>query len=198
MASDSTTPVQITPEEWQAFVTARPRPVKKSQHRDDQAQKLDAQLLSFLNDASKATLSLRANSYQRKWLHITVEYLNMASHSDNDVGGVSHMKTITITKRANTGLPVNMGEAIKQNTKSREASEQIRKAAKRQAKQAKRAKIQEAMDRWSTDCRECGQHLTAYSALYHHSGAGPLCEECVEGDANLSGLKWEPKCTFWD
>ena len=73
------------------------------------------------------------------------------------------MKTITITKRANTGLPVNMGEAIKQNTKSREASEQIRKAAERQAKQAKRARVKEAMDRWSTDCTECGEHLTAYA-----------------------------------
>ncbi len=197
MASDSTTPVQITPEQWQAFITARPRPVKRSQLRDDQAQKLDTQLLSFLNDASKPTLSLRADCYHRKWLHITVEYLSMASHSDNDVMGVPYMKTITISKTANTGLPVNIGEATEQITKSAEAREQGRKAAKKQAKQAKRARMKEAMDQWSTDCTECAEHLTAYGALYHHSGAGPLCEECVEGDAYLSGLKWEPKCTFW-
>ena len=198
MTSDSTTPVQITPEQWQAFIIARPRPVKKSQLRNDQAKELDTQLLSFLNDASKTTLSLRANCYQRKWLHINVEYLSMASHIDNDVMGVPYRKTITISKSANSGLPVSMGEAVERITKSAEAREQVRKAAKGQAKQARRAKIQEAMDRWSTDRRECGQHLTAYSALYHHSGAGPLCKECVEGDANLSGLKWEPKCTFWD
>lgn len=197
MASDSTTPVQITPEQWQAFITARPRPVKKGQLRNDQAQQLDTQLLSFLNDASKASLSLRANSYQRKWLHINVEYLNMASHSDNDVMGVPYMKTITISKTANTGLPVNMGKAVEQITKSAEAREQRRKAAKRQAKQAKRDRMKEAMDQWSTDCTECGKHLTAYGALYHHSGEGPLCEECVEGDDYLSGLKWEPKSTFW-
>ena len=198
MASDPTTHVQITPEQWKAFITARPRPVNRSQLRDDQAQKLDTQLLSFLTDASKATLSLQANCYERKWLHRTVDYLSMASHSDNDVRGIPYMKTITISKKANTGLPVSMGEAIERVTKSAEAREQVRKAAKRQAKQAKRARTQEAMERWSTDSTECGQHLTAYSALYHHSGAGPLCEECVEGDVNLYGLKWEPKCTFWD
>ncbi len=64
MASDSTTHIQITPEQWQAFITARPRPVKKSLLHDDQAQILDTKLFGFLTDASKATLSLQANCYQ--------------------------------------------------------------------------------------------------------------------------------------
>ena len=59
MASDPTTHVRITPEQWQAFITARHRPVKRSQLRDDQAQKLDTQLLSF-------SLTLRKLLYRSK------------------------------------------------------------------------------------------------------------------------------------
>ncbi|KAI9026391.1 hypothetical protein DFJ74DRAFT_766729 [Hyaloraphidium curvatum] len=45
----------------------------------------------------------------------------------------------------------------------------------------------------------CQQALTRaprVGALYHYSGMGPLCEDCVEGDPELERLKWEPKASF--
>lgn len=43
----------------------------------------------------------------------------------------------------------------------------------------------------SYECNDCGQDLDLSDALYHYSGMGPLCQECVDSDPDLEGLKWE-------
>ena len=201
--SDSTPSVHIEPEQWHAFLQARPRPVKKSEIRSDQGNHLDSQMLVFLNDVSKGVLSLECKRSERKWLHITAEYLSMESHSDHNAQDLSKnwwersnaIKTITIHKTAESGLPVNMAAAIQRVENSPHKA--ARQQAKRQAKQARKARQQEAMDRWSTECQECSEPLVAYNAFYHHSGMGPWCEACIEADEYISGLKWEPKSAFW-
>ena len=50
---------------------------------------------------------------------------------------------------------------------------------------------------WRTECQDCGETLDAWHALYHYSGMGPLCEDCIEQDPELEGLKWEPRGDFW-
>jgi hypothetical protein len=42
-----------------------------------------------------------------------------------------------------------------------------------------------------TACDECGDSLDACQALYNWRGFGPLCEQCVNGDPELEGMKWE-------
>lgn len=204
--SNSTVPVKpessqitghqpVTPELWEAFLRARPRPVKLRKVNAQEGRKLDNQMFDFLNDAAKQTFPLRTTCATRAWLYQTAEYLNM--NSKRFEAGHAWKKTLTISKSAQTGLPTNMQQAIDQHARSVAAKYQARKEHRRQAKQAKRAKIDEAIDRWSTNCEECDEHLTAWGALYHLSGMGPLCKGCVESDEEWSGLKWTPKGMFW-
>lgn len=193
MASDVIPSVHIELDDWQAFLRARPRPVKKSVIDTNQGNQLDSQVLTFLNDPAQATLSFTCKSAERKWLHITAQYLSMESHSEH--GRSNAVKTVTIRKTAGCGLPISMADAMQRvkNSPHNVATKQ----AKQQAKQARQARMQEAMDSWSTSCQECDASLGAYNAFYHHGGMGPWCEACIEGDEYISGLKWEPKSSFW-
>lgn len=193
MASDVIPSVHIELDDWQAFLRARPRPVARSLIDTNQGNQLDSQLLTFLNDVSTATFSMTCESAERKWLHITAEYLSMESHSASGPSNV--VKTITIHKTAGCGLPISMADAMQRVKNS--PHNVHKKQAKQQAKQARKARIQAAMDSWSTTCQECNAPLRAYNAFYHHGGMGPWCEACIEDDEDTSGLKWEPKASFW-
>lgn len=182
-------------DDWQAFLQARPRPVKKSVIDTNRGNLLDSQMLTFLNDASKATLSTTGNSAERKWLHLTAEYLSMESHSAPGPSDCWVVKTITIHKMAGCGLPISMADAMQRIKNS--PHNVAKKQAKQQAKQARQARMQAAMDSWSTSCQECGVPLGVYNAFYHHGGMGPWCEACIEANEYTSGLKWEPKASFW-
>ena len=190
------TRVQIMPEQWQEFLKARPRPARSNRISDTKGSKLDSQMLEFLNDNSTTSWSLQAKSEQRLWLHQTAQYLALLSYSEGD-GTYNYVKTITLSKTAQTALPDNMEEAVERVRLSSQARRQASKAASKTAKRVKRAEKEAAMDRWSTYCNDCGETLTAWEALYHHSGTGPLCQDCVDSDDYLTGLKWEPKATFW-
>lgn len=189
MASDIIPSVHIERDDWQAFVRTRPRPVAPSLIDTNQETQLDSQMLTFINDVSKTTLSVTCSSAERKWLHRTAEYLNMESHSPPGPSNV--VKTITIRKLAGCGLPNSMADAIQRVKNS--SHNVAKKQAKQQAKQARQAR----MDSWSTSCQECNAPLGAYNAFYHHGGMGPWCEECIEANEETEGLKWEPKCSFW-
>ena len=41
------------------------------------------------------------------------------------------------------------------------------------------------------ECDMCGTDINVKEALYNYRGIGPLCENCVESDCELAGLKWE-------
>ena len=46
-------------------------------------------------------------------------------------------------------------------------------------------------------CDECETAMDKYvQALYHLSGMDPLCDDCINADAEWQGLKWEPKY-YW-
>ncbi|KAL3137251.1 hypothetical protein ABBQ32_14208 [Trebouxia sp. C0010 RCD-2024] len=193
MANDVVSSMHIEPDDWQAFLRARPRPVKQSVIDTNQGNQLDSQMLTFLNDVSETTLSITGKWAERKWLHITAQYLSMESHSEREPS--APIKTVIIHKTAGCGLPISMADAIQRvkNSPHNVARKQINK----QAKQARRARMQQAMDSWSTSCQACGAPLGAYNAFYHHGGMGPWCGACIEADEYVSGLKWEPKSSFW-
>lgn len=75
-------------------------------------------------------------------------------------------------------------------------------SAKRQKKKAKKAlakaRTTAQMAAWSTRCQDCSCSLDAYGAMYHHSGMGPVCEDCIEANDVYDGLKWEAKADIWD
>jgi hypothetical protein len=50
---------------------------------------------------------------------------------------------------------------------------------------------------WRADCICCDQRLSVEAAMYNFDLGGPFCLECIEGDSDLEGCKWEPKASFW-
>lgn len=52
-------------------------------------------------------------------------------------------------------------------------------------------------EQWNTSCEGCGTGLDAWQALYNYHGLGPYCQECIDDDDELEGLKWEYKAEFW-
>lgn len=64
-------------------------------------------------------------------------------------------------------------------------------------KQIARQKKESEMAKWSTTCDDCGKALNAYTAMFHYSGLGPFCEDCISADDELDGLKWESRESFW-
>lgn len=101
----------VTPESWQAFLYARPRPVESKRVTDQQGNLLDSQMLQFLNSSSENSWSLRIDSGQRLWLHQTAELLGMQSCSEG-YHAKHDLRTISITKTADTELPANIQEAL--------------------------------------------------------------------------------------
>ena len=47
-------------------------------------------------------------------------------------------------------------------------------------------------------CEDCDEELDAYAAMYHWSGRGPYCEDCIDADPEKEGHKWEAKAEFWN
>lgn len=44
---------------------------------------------------------------------------------------------------------------------------------------------------WRGECSECSTELTIQEAIFNWRWSSPFCEECVENDEELNGLKWE-------
>jgi LPS O-antigen subunit length determinant protein (WzzB/FepE family) len=44
---------------------------------------------------------------------------------------------------------------------------------------------------WRGECSECSTELTIQEAIFNWRWSSPYCEECVENDEDLNGLKWE-------
>lgn len=108
---------------------------------------------------------------ERLWLHTRAASIGLKTETiDRDKG------TMRISRPAGWELPASPIEVVKHD---------------------KRSERQKRMDAWRTECDECGKELDAYDALYHWSGMGPMCEECINRDIELEGLKWEEKASFW-
>ena len=107
-------------------------------------------------------------SLERKWLHMRSESIKLKSrtYKRTKLG----LGTLQLSKPSGWTLP----------TKPLQIQTPAMKRAARKAA-------------WRTTCNECSCNLDANSALYHYSGMGPLCEECIEADPELDGLKWESR-----
>lgn len=118
---------------------------------------------------------------ERRWIHERAAAIRVVSDSigDGDVKDVGFDKVPPwkFEHSLSVGPPRDLNKKIR----------------KRRGKADSRKK----MEQWSTECRECGQKLTAETAMYHHSGMGPLCEECIDDDPELEEVKWECKASFW-
>jgi hypothetical protein len=136
---------------------------------------LDESLFAFAQDVDRQELRLPAlKSVDRFWVHTRAAQLGLACSTATPGAVVSGM---TLTKPS-TEWRVDWSGV---------GATPVARPTRRDS----------AMDAWSTDCTECGQDLDAWSALYHHSGMGPLCQDCIDDDDELEGLKWEEKASFW-
>ena len=141
------------------------------------ASKLDDTLCRFvLFDAQTVDLP-GLDSVERKWLHLRAGSIGLKSrtHKRKKLG----LGTLQLSKPPGWTLPTKPLPPVKTPAIALRDARAARKAA------------------WTTTCNECSCNLDADNALYHYSGMGPLCEECIEADPELDGLKWEAKSDFW-
>ena len=124
---------------------------------------------------------------KRLWIHRRCQQLGLTSVS-HSVGQGTRQKCVEVTKPPTWSIPERMNQYDFQ-------TEDANKERVYQEEQKRRREA--AMSRWSTECDECGEVLSANTAFYHYSGAGPMCEDCIEQDSYLSGYKWEAKADFW-
>lgn len=152
------------------------------------APEVEKALMSFALDGNAASVTTgRLDGFDRFWLHCRAQQLGLKSASGPDVGNdlgreFAHWKNVTLTKPGGWNLP-DAPHAF-----------EVRSRGPRQSARAYR---QSRMADWTTACEECGAELDAWQALYHYSGMGPLCDDCVEADPELSPLKWEAKAEFF-
>lgn len=96
-------------------------------------------MLQFLNNSSENSWSLRVDSGQRLWLHQTAKLLGMQSRSEG-YHAKHDLRTLSITKTADTELPANIQEALQRSSTAAETRRQANKAAKQEAKRVAKAK----------------------------------------------------------
>lgn len=122
------------------------------------------------------------SSAEKRWVHERACALNVQSYSGD---GHGERKDVHLIKDRNWTLAAQMTKDVNKNLR--------RKINKRRAK----ASAAKRMEKWRTECYDCGEILGAEEAFYHHSGMGPLCMDCIENDEEYDGLKWECKASFW-
>jgi hypothetical protein len=141
--------------------------------------KLDDALCRFALSGEKTVDLPDLAPEERKWLHTRAESLGLVSRTRNR--SRSRRGTLRLTKPQGWALPA---DPLTPPTSRAPTS---RAATSRAARMAS----------WTAACEGCFRHLDAYDALYHHSGMGPMCDECIGADPDLEELKWEAKADFW-
>ena len=146
---------------------------------------LDSWLKDFCLGDETRIITAPISGVQRMWVHKRAAQLGLSSSSNRYKDYKSHgnIKPMTLVKSADWKMPWEAAHPIPPPPPN---STTVLKAARR-------AKF----DAWRTSCNECGKELDVHTALYHWGGMGPLCDDCIEADPELQGLKWEPKCDFW-
>lgn len=132
----------------------------------------DEELRQFVASQTATVTDFRARTgRQRKWLHVRATSMGLKTETVDRNG---YIASVRVSKPDGWALPA---EPLPVRTPP----------GRRRRGRAE----------WKTECDECGAELDAWSALYHHSGMGPLCDDCIENDDELAGLKWEAKADFW-
>ena len=123
---------------------------------------------------------------QRLWLYNRCCMLHLASQSTSEEKG--GIKSVVVTKPLGwTFDPDSVCTA-----------KMLLAAHRKQQSKKSKARKQARMQKWTTDCSECGKELSAHSALYCWAfDDGAMCEDCVESDPELRGLKWEDRASFF-
>ncbi len=163
---------------WQQWRSRAPAPF--SLHSTVQHKLDDAVARLVLSPARRSDAMPRGDNLDRKWLHLRAQQLGLTTTTVDRSG---QWGQVYMSK------PAGWVFAADRPVQAAPSQGQARSRA--------RASRRERMEAWTTECENCGEELDAYTALYHHSGMGPLCEECVNDDEELEGLKWEPKASFW-
>ncbi|KAG2447857.1 hypothetical protein HYH02_007313 [Chlamydomonas schloesseri] len=148
------------------------------------ASSIDQRLLRFIVSGRTEINFNNLDSNGRKHVHWRCEELGL------------HGRTTTRLPRSNQGhMTVSRPPAWRQP--DLRATPPPPQPPPPQPQLTQRQLRRKKMEEWFASCDECGRDLDVDTAMYHHSGMGPLCEACIEADPELEGLKWEPRCSFW-
>ena len=167
---------------WQAFLNLCADPID-SKKKKQKFVDVDEKIGQFVADDSSTLVMENLESVVRLWIHQRARQAGLKSNSScgRERG---YVKTLTLTKPDGWTLPDVPLDILKSSPKPKKVNVN---AEIRHAK----------MEAWRTTCELCYNTLDAYTALYNWRGIGPYCEDCIEEDANLAGLKWEAKADFW-
>lgn len=132
-------------------------------------------LKNLVDTPTESTLTFQhLDNRERKAVHQLAYALGMTSQSHHDSATFYYgAKNVTVTKPSGWTM---------QNARTVTKTE----LRENEAQQAHMTRLKQ--------CNECGCDIPASHALYHWSGMGPMCEECVNTDEELSGLKWNLQC----
>ncbi|KAJ3081581.1 hypothetical protein HK102_002261, partial [Quaeritorhiza haematococci] len=162
---------------------------------------LDKKLLEALLQPSRTVSFPGLSSRERRWMHCRAATLGLTSASTpaapntgrKDFDPVLHIgkpsDEWSVLDRIRNGPPPPAADRQLGSTIDLDSIKKKKKERNKAAKALKREK----MKKWRTHCEKCWEELTAYDALYHWSGLGPLCWDCIQKDPELMGAKWEAK-----
>jgi hypothetical protein len=160
---------------WNDLLSRAGRPLSSSSKSEDFGNKLDDMLCRFALSSAQTIDFAGLDPAERKWLHMRAGSVGIKSRTHRRK---KQLGTLKLTKPQGWILPKDPLPVVTPAQK---------------AAQAEAAR----MASWTTECNGCSRVLDAYGALYHYSGMGPMCEDCIEADDELTGLKWEAKADFW-
>jgi hypothetical protein len=178
--------------EWLKWLSNAPTPLDVAKiYADAIALRLDEPMLVFvLDEQTRETVFQQLDGKDRKWLHCRAEQLGLTTTTKQRRKAKKHSMASTGDVVVCKPPQWEMKFDAPPKASSRHATacqHGVNPFGGRRAR----------METWSRECDECGATLDAYDALYHHSGMGPLCQDCVDADPELEGLKWEAKADFW-
>ena len=157
---------------WNGLLSRAGQPLSTSRS-EDLASRLDDALCRFALSGAHTVDLPGLDPVERKWLHTRAGSLGLESRTHTR--SKLRQGTLRLTKPQGWTLPADPLPV--------QAPAPPPRAAR--------------MASWRAACGGCSRDLDAYEALYHHSGMGPMCDECVDADPELEGLKWEAKADFW-
>lgn len=140
---------------------------KKISNDDDVT---DAALKAFIMSNDSTLRFINKTSQERLWIHLRCENLGFKTSSVVVKKKKHWLKDVVVTKPSDWVMDWECANKII--------------APKKKVREARRSEQ-------TVCCDECDRELGEDDALYHWSGLGPLCEECIEEDDELAGLKWE-------
>jgi hypothetical protein len=160
---------------WAGWMRRAAAPIPREANRA-WARSLDADVARLaLNDANEMTTVRFLPTLQRKWVHVRGEQLGLT--------------TTTVHRRSG-----NIGDVMMAKPQGwRLDLDGTPRPTRRPTRRHRHCDI----DEWMGECECCGTELDAYDAMFHYSGIGPVCHDCIDEDPYMEGLKWEAKAYFY-